>query len=68
MIEVNIKKEDVNMAIKDSDIETWHKRLDHIGEQGLETLTKKGFLPSFTGFVPQDLYLLFGQKGTHSSF
>ena len=49
MIEDKIKKEDVNMAAKDSDIETWHKRLGHVGEKKLETLAKKkGFLPSFS--------------------
>ena len=49
MIEAKIKKEDVNVAVKNSDIETWHKRLGHVGEKGLETLARKGFLPSFVG-------------------
>ena len=37
------------MAVKDSDIKTWHKRLSHIGEKALETLAIKGFLPSVAG-------------------
>ena len=49
VIEAKIKKEGVKMVVKDSDIEMWRKRLGHIGEKGLETLTKKGFLSSFTG-------------------
>ena len=49
VLEANIKKEDVNVAVKDSDIETWYKRLGHIGEKRLEILAKKGFLPNFTG-------------------
>ena len=49
VIEANTKKEDVNVAVKDPDIETWHKRLGHIGEKELETLARKGFLPSFAG-------------------
>ena len=48
MIEAKIKTEDVNVAAKDSVIETWHKRLGHVGEKRLETLSKKKrFLPSF---------------------
>ena len=47
VIEAKIKKEDVNVAVKDSDIEIWHKRLGHIGEKGLETLArKKDFYPA----------------------
>ena len=49
VIEAKIKKEYMNVAVNNSDIETWHKRLGHIGEKGLETLAKKGFLPSFVG-------------------
>ena len=41
VIKAKIKKEDVNVAVKSSDIETWHKRLGHISEKGLETLGKK---------------------------
>ena len=41
VIEAKIKKEDVNLVVKVSDIETWHKRVGHIGEKGLETLVKK---------------------------
>ena len=37
------------MAVKDFDIETWYKRLGHIGDEGLETLARKVFLPSFVG-------------------
>ena len=33
ILEAKIKKQDVNMAIKDFDIETWHKRFGHIGEK-----------------------------------
>ena len=47
MIEVKIKKEDVNVAVKDFDIKIWHKRLGFIGEKWLETHARKGFLPSF---------------------
>ena len=39
----------MNVVVKDTDIETWHKRLGHIGEKVLETLARKGFLPSFAG-------------------
>ena len=46
-MDAKIKKKDVNLVVKDSDIKTWHKRLGHIGEKGLETLTRKEFLPSF---------------------
>lgn len=35
------------MVVKYFDIETWHKRLSHIGEKGLKILARKGFLPSF---------------------
>ena len=49
VIEAKIKKKDVNVTVKDPDIETWNKRLGHIGEKGLETLGRKGFLPSFAG-------------------
>ena len=38
----------MNVAIKDFNIETLHKKLGHIGQQGLETLAKKKFLPSFS--------------------
>ena len=48
VLEAKITKEDVNVAIKDSDIETLYKRFGHIGEKGLETLAIKGFLPSFS--------------------
>ena len=41
VLETKIKKEYVNVAIKDSDIETWHKRIGHIDEKGLETLARK---------------------------
>ena len=71
MIEDKIKKEDVNMVIKDSDIETWHKRLDHIGEKGLETLAKKWFLSSFAGTsLKTCVYCLAGKthKVTFKSF
>ena len=49
VIEAKIKKKDVNVAVKDSDIETWHKRLGHISEKRLKTLARKRFLPSFAG-------------------
>ena len=49
VIEAKNKKEYLNIVVKDSNIETWHKRLGHIGEKGLETLARKGFLPSFAG-------------------
>ena len=48
MIEAKIKKEDVNVAVKNSEIETWHKRFDHIDEKVLETIARKEFLLSFT--------------------
>ena len=41
VVEAKIKKEYVNMAIKDYDIEMWHKRLGHIEENELETLARK---------------------------
>ena len=41
VVEAKIKKEYVNVAIKDYDIETWHKRLGHIGENELEILARK---------------------------
>ena len=41
VIEVKVKKEDVNMAVKSFDIETWYKRLGLIGEKGLGTLARK---------------------------
>ena len=47
VIKAKIKKEDVNVAVKDFDIKTWHKRLGFISEKWLETPTRKGFLPSF---------------------
>ena len=49
MIEIKVKKEDVNMAIKAFDIETWYKRLGLIGEKGLGVLARKWFLPNFAG-------------------
>ena len=49
VIEAKIKKEDGNLVVSVSDIETWHKRLCHIGEKELKTLARKGFLPSFAG-------------------
>ena len=45
-IEAKIKKEYVNVAVKDSDIKTWHKRLSHICDKGLETFAKKDFYPT----------------------
>ncbi|KAH9782592.1 Pectin lyase-like superfamily protein [Citrus sinensis] len=38
-----------------SDIETRHEMLVHIGEKGLETLAKKGFIPSFAA-IPLATY------------
>ena len=41
VLEAKIQKEDVNVAVKYSNIETCHKRLGYIGEKGLETLARK---------------------------
>ena len=49
MIEAKINKANVNVVVKDYDIETWYKRLSHISEKMLETLDRKWFLPSFAG-------------------
>ena len=49
VIEAKIKREDVNVTVKNYDIKTWQKRLSHVNEKGLETLARKEFLPSFTG-------------------
>ena len=49
VLKAKIKKVFLNVVVKDFDIEKWYKRLGHIGEKGLKTLAKKGFLPSFAG-------------------
>lgn len=46
MIEAKIKKANMNVALKYSDIEIWHKRLGHISKKELETLARKRLLPS----------------------
>lgn len=49
VIEAKMKKEDVNITVKDYKIETWHKMLGHISKKRLETLARKVFLCSFVG-------------------
>ena len=49
VIKAKIKKEDMKLAVKDSDTEIWHKRLGPIDKKLLETLARKDFLPSFVG-------------------
>lgn len=49
IIDAKIKKEYMNPAIKDSNTEIWHKRLGPINKKWLETLARKGFLPSLGG-------------------
>lgn len=46
VIEANVKKENVNVAVKDLDIDTWHQWLGHINEKRLRTTARKGFLPA----------------------
>ena len=57
MIEVKIKKQDVNMVVKDSDIKIWYKRLSHNDEKGLETLVEK-ISTQLHWYITQDLCLL----------
>ena len=49
MIEAKIKKEYVKIAVKDTNIGTWHKKVGHISEKMLEILARKRFLPSLVG-------------------
>ena len=51
VLQAKVKKEEVNVAVKDFDIKTWYKRLGHIDEKMWR------FLQSFIG-ISQDLYLL----------
>ena len=62
MIKVKIKKKEVNIAVKDSDIEMWHKRLSHIGEKGIEILARKRFLPNLVSMsLKTCVYYLIGK-------
>ena len=47
VIQAKIKREDVNVVIKDFDIETWYKILGHVDEKGSKTLARRRFLPNF---------------------
>ena len=51
MIKAKIKKADANVAVKDYNIKTWHKRFGHISGKGLETLVRKRLLPSLVGIA-----------------
>ena len=66
MIEAKIKK-DVSVAVKNSNIKTWHKKICHIGEKDLETFVRKWFLPSFAGMFLKTCLLL-SWKDTKNSF
>ena len=62
VIEAKIKREDINVTVKNYDIKTWQKRLSHVNEKGLETLARKEFLPNFGGMSLQTwVYCLVGK-------
>ena len=47
VMEAKLHKGEINAAQRDVYIELWHRRLGHISEKGLQTLTRKQFLPNF---------------------
>ena len=48
-MEAKLHKGDINAVQQDGSIEFWHRRFGHISEKGLQTLTRKQFLPNFQG-------------------
>ena len=46
VMEAKLHKGEINVAQRDVSIELWHKRLGHINEKGLQTLSRKQFLPN----------------------
>ena len=49
VMESKLHKGEINVAQRDVSIELWHRRLGHISEKGLQTLSRKQFFPNLHG-------------------
>ena len=55
VMEAKLHKGEINAAQRDVSIELWHRRLSHISEKGLQTLSRKQFFPNLHG-IPLKTY------------